>query len=671
MAQPALAYADDTEDDPVSILDELQRRMRVVNLATDLDKETLSKIGETVVRQAKIDDDSRAAWKKRTNAGMDLALQEAKAKSYPWQNAANVQYPLMTTAAIQFAARAYPAIIAGNNVVKAQITGADDSGQKRARADRIAAHMSWQCLTEMREWEPQIDTMLHCLPIAGCAFKKTYFSPTLGRNVSEYVSAMDLIVNNNAASLDTAPRVTHMLRLYPYQIEERFRSGLFLEFKYGAAVQSDNPKRQIDPTDEDAEHEFYEQHRRWDLDDDGYAEPYIVTVHRESKSVCRIVAGYDETGIVVDRARGSVIAVEPKRFFTKIPFVPNPEGGFYDIGLAWLLSPLNKTVNTLINQLLDAGTLANTGGGFIGSQLRLKGGTLRFSPGEYKEVDVPGGVIKDNIVTLTFPGPSEVLFKLLGMLIEAAREVASVKDVLTGEEPAANTPATTTLALIEQGLKVFTAIYKRIHRAMKEEFGKLYALNRRYFDPVLYAAFTDAPDVAEDDYKADPIDIVPVSDPTMVSDMQRLARAEFLERYKGQPGIDAIAITRRQFEAAGVENPDELFVKDQGPSPEALAHYAELEAKIDEANAAAELSRAQAIKTLAEAEQLEPAAQLDRLKLWLESFTRHNDAASPVAGGEGRAPARPKVKPPLLPMPGAPAPGISTPMGANAGVAPA
>ncbi len=260
------------------------------------------------------------------------------------------------------------------------------------------------------------------------------------------------------------------------------------------------------------------------------------------------------------------------------------------------------------------------------------------------------------------------------MLIQMAQDVANVKDVLTGEQPAANTPATTTLALIEQGLKVFTAIYKRIHRAMKEEFAKLYKLNRTYFDPQKYAAFQDAPPISMQDYAGDAVDIIPVSDPAMVSDMQRLARAEFLQRYVGAPGVNTMEIFKRQWEAAGIQNYEELIAPTPaGPPPEVLAKFAELEAKVNQMNASAELSKAQAIKTIEEAAQLGPAAQLEAIRLWVDSFSAHNDAAQGAMqpGGEGQPAKQGQVKPPLLPMPGTPPAGISTPMSNNAGVPPA
>lgn len=609
---------DEEDSQPEDIINELMRLRAVPNIADELDDNQLQEIGTEVVEGAEIDLGSREEWEARTKAGMDLALQKGHPKVFPWPNAANIRYPLMTTAAIQFAARAYPAIIDNNSVVKTQILGPDPNGERKIIADRVSSHMSWQCLTEMDEWEPDVDKMLHNLPIVGCAFKKTYFSPELGRNRSDFVSAFDLIVNWHAPTLSVAPRITHEFTLYPDQIESRVRAGSFLTFDYQPPEDA--------PTDDDAGQKFWEQHRRLDLDDDGYSEPYIVTVHKETKKVVRIKANYDEDTIRVDPATGKIIGIDAIQYFTKIPFIPHPDGGFYDVGFAWLLSPLNEAINTVINQLLDAGTLANTGGGFIGSGLRLKGGTLRFQPGQYQEVDVPGGVAKDNIVPLVFPGPSPVLFQMLGLLIDAGKEVASVKDVLTGTEPKGNTPATTTIAIIEQGLKVFTAIYKRIHRALKDEFSKLYRLNQKYLDPEMQAAFqSEGPQVQTGDYKGKPTDIIPISDPTMVSDMQRMARAQFLQGFLGY-GLNDQEIYTRVFSAAGIENiPALMPQKPQGPSPEALAQFAELSAKVDQMHADAENKRANAMRALAEAEAEGGTLDLAHLRLILDTLTAHAD----------------------------------------------
>lgn len=604
---------DEEDSQPEDVLDELNRLMQVQNIADELTDEQLNKIGQQVCDGVEIDEGSREEWKQRTKLGMDLALQKASPKSWPWQNAANIRFPLMTTAAIQFAARAYPAIILDNQVVKSQVLGADPMGERKAIADRVSAHMSWQCLTEMPEWEPDVDKMLHNLPIVGCAFKKTYFSPELGRNRSDFVSAFDLIVNAHAPALNVAPRVTHEFSLYPDQIESRRRSGAYRQFAYQPPEDA--------PDDKQAAQKFWEQHCRYDLDDDGYEEPYIVTVHKDTKKVVRVVANYDEDTIRIDPVTGKVIGIEAIQYFTKIPFIPHPDGEFYDVGFAWLLSPLNEAINTVINQLLDAGTLSNTGGGFIGSGLRLKGGTLRFSPGEFKEIDVPGGTAKENIVPLTFPQPSPVLFQMLGMLIEAGREVASVKDVLTGESRGANASPTTTIALIEQGLKVFTAIYKRIHRSLKDEYAKLFRLNQKYMDEAALQAFRyDGPPVEVEDYKGRPSDIIPVSDPTMVSDMQKMARAQFLQNFLADPRLDAMEIYRRMFVAAGIDNIPTLFAKQEGPTPDALAGFATLQSEIKEREAKTKKYLAEAAKAVAEAEAVEPGQQLELYRAFLDTF---------------------------------------------------
>lgn len=592
-------------------LDNLVALAKVPNLALQhINADKLREMGQKVLVETRIDLASRSEWEKRTKAGMDLALQNAKPKSFPWPGAANVRFPIMTSAAIQFAARAYPAIVPGPQVVRAKITGADPVGAKKARGNRICAHMSWQLLDQMDEWEGDVDRMLHALPIMGCAFKKTFFDSNFGRPRSDYVSAFHLIVNHGAASLSVAPRITHEFALYPYQIQERIASGVFRAFEYGRASGAQG--------DDDAPHKFYEQHRRWDLDGDEYPEPYIVTVHVETGEVCRVRANWNDDSIRM--VPGKIIGIDPVEYFTKIPFVPNPDGGFYDIGFGWLLSPLNESINTVINQLLDAGTLANTGGGFIGSGLRLKGGTTSFRPGEYKEVDVSGTTARENVVPLTFPGPSPVLFQLLGLLIDAAREVASVKDVLTGEVSAQTMQPGTALALIEQGLKVFTSIFKRIHRGLGAEYRKLYEINRRNFDEDEYETFQDAPDVSADDYKQDPMDIVPVSDPSQVSDMQKLARAEFLERYKEQPGMNVMEITRRQLDAAGVDNIEGLFQQEQKPDPQALAAMAKLSKELEEMDSQIALNKAKVLETVARAEAAEPGQQLEAYKTFFDAI---------------------------------------------------
>lgn len=617
----------------------------------------LSKLGARVVREYEIDETSRAEWKKRTKAAMDLALQVQQSKTFPWPNAANVKYPLMTVAAIQFAARAYPAIVSGRDVVKGVVVGSDagqeqvdpqtgqpamvGAGLKRARADRVATHMSWQLTDQMEEWEEETDKLLHQLPIVGCAFRKAYFDRTLARNCSHLVSAMDCVVNYWAKSIDTAPRVTHLLKLYPYQITERIRTGVFRDVPLGMAENGSE--------DDEAPHEFLEQHRLWDLDRDGYPEPYVVTVHKETQQVVRIVARFDADGVMMN-ARGQVARIVPIQYWVKYPFIPAPDGSFYDVGFGMLLNPINEAVNTVLNQLLDAGTLANTGGGFIGKGLRMKGGPLRFSPGEWKPVDGAGAAIKDNLVPLPIREPSAVLFQLLGLLIEAGKEIASVKDVLSGDSRGSSTmPATTTLALIEQGMKTFTAIFKRIHRALKRELSLLYQLNARYMEEEEYFTVLDTPQaVAREDYALGGMDIVPVSDPTSVSDMQKLVRAEFLKGFIGMPGVNAEEILKRVFAAANIEEPEKILTPPPDPQQVAQEVMGGLEARESQAKAAKDM--AQAEKTATETEMLRMqmagmASRLDQIMAALQGMTPNGPTGPGTLAGMDAGPGDAGVPP--------------------------
>jgi len=308
--------------------------------------------------------------------------------------------------------------------------------------------MSYQLLDEMEEWEGETDKLLHVLPIVGCAFRKSYFSPSLRRNVSELILPDDFVVHYYTKSLATCPRATHVIRLHPYEIEERVRGKRFIEFDYGLPAGSE-------PNDEESPHEFLEQHRLEDLDEDGYPEPYIVTVHKETSRVVRIVARFGEDSVTFGDD-GQVNRIEGERYFTKFGFIPSFDGSFYDIGFGFLLRPMSQAINAAINQMLDAGTQQNMGGGFIGAGMRIKGGDARFRPGEYKRVISVGGSIRDNIVALPFPGPSQTLFNLLGLLIEAAKDITSVKDIMTGDQGPANEAAARTMARIEQGMKVFS-----------------------------------------------------------------------------------------------------------------------------------------------------------------------------------------------------------------------
>ena len=537
------------------------------NLCHIFTDEDLHKIGEYVCDSYEMDKQSREPWLRRNSAGMDLAMQVQKDKNFPWPGSSNIAFPLITIAALQFHSRAYPAIIPGVDVVGCRVIGDDPDGSKTLRAERVSKHMSWQLLSEMKEWEPQTDRLLLVAPIVGTMFRKTYFDPGQQRNVSETVTADMLCVNYHAKSFEAAPRKTEVIPLYPWDIESNIRGGLFLDEYYGVDTDAGQ--------DEDAPVTFLEQHRRWDLDEDGYAEPYIVTIARDSGKLARITAGYDAHTVFYGPDH-RIRKIEAVDYYTKYGFIPAPDNTVYDIGFGHLLFPINDAINTTVNQLFDAGHLANVGGGFIGSGLSMNSGTVRFQMGEFKQVNTQSGSLRDNVLPLPFPGPNVVLLELLKFLVDSGREIAAVKDVLSGEAMGANTPATTILAMIEQGLKIFSAIQKRILRSLKSELDKLFRLNRLYLPD--RSGFQDSgawQEVKRADYM-EGTGVEPVSDPTMLTDMQRLGRAQFLLQFADDPMFNPLEVRRRVLEAAQVDDIDKLLVKQPPPNPDAMATQSQI-----------------------------------------------------------------------------------------------
>jgi chaperonin GroES len=621
-------------------LAKLLRYEQSLNIAFDLDEDQLDTIAQNVKRKYDIDKASRSEWETMSQKAMDVALQVRQPKNYPFEGAANIKYPLVTVAALQFGARAYPAIVDGNRIVKGQVVGSDQGvpikdengdpkrdpmngeplwtkkpGDKRAKAERVSKHMSYQLLNEMEEWEEDTDVLLHHLPIVGCAFRKVYRSVEMGRNVSEMVPAIHLVVNNKCKSLDEAPAVTHEVFLYPQEIEERKLSETFLDIDLPTPNDSDD--------DADAPHMFLEQHCYLDLDGDGYKEPYIVTVHRDCCQVVRIVANFRMEGVKDNGKR--IVRIPKDQYFVKYSFIPHPKGGFYDIGFGQLLESLGETIDTTINQMLDAGHLQNAGGGFIGTGIRLKkGGQIKVAPGKFDQVESTGK-LSDQIHMHQYQGPSPVLFQLLGMMVDASKDITAVKDILTGDTNGQTQTATTTLAMIEQGLKVFTAIYKRIYRALKDEFKLLFRLNSQYADEKTYYTFQDQEEAVEKtDYDVASMDVCPVADPKMVTDMQRAAHAQFLMQIAEHPTLGAMqnpmeALTRI-YDAMGVEAPEKLIVQQQGPSPAEQLQMEELQSKTAKNMAGAHKDAAQADKTTVETQLLPAGALLD------VSTAKHKDA---------------------------------------------
>jgi chaperonin GroES len=564
------------------------------NVADFLADTKLNEIGQKVTRDVEIDEESRKDWLDRYRKWMAMAMQVREAKNFPWPKASNVKFPLLTTAAIQFQARAYPAIVDGSNLVKGRVLGPDPDGSKRDRADRIGAHMTWQLLYKMPGWEEETDRLLLMLPIAGCVFRKTYYDSIGNTNCSEMVSGEDFIINYWAKSLDSAPRYTHRLRFYPHEVKEKIAAELWRDIHVEADAEHGD--------DADAIVEFYEQHRFLDLDGDGYPEPYVVTTTKDGQ-VARLVPCFTPQDVKVATSAGiidlpdagqtpilRIVCIERRKYFTKYAFIPAPDGSFYDIGFGWLLEDIAEPINVSINQMLDAGTLQNAGGGFLGSGINIRGGSMPFRIGEWKRVEITNNSpLSDNIFRLDHPGPSPVLFQLLGQMVEASKDITAVQNVMTGEGTA-NQPATTTMALIEQGMKVMTAIFKRIHRSFGEELRNLFALNRDYLDDEENFLINDgeqAQKVAQQDYTDTDLDVVPVSDPSIVTDIQKLARSEAeWTSFNGDPLVNQLELRRRRMEALGVDNIGAMLtVPPMPPDPKLVLAKMEQARKLIEATA--------------------------------------------------------------------------------------
>ena len=542
------------------------------NLAEDLDQRTLDTIGRTVKEGYDTDKRSRSDWEDRNEEYLKLATQVVEAKNTPWPGAANIKFPLLSTAIQAFAARAYPALVPNANPVRGRIVGYDEDGSKANRAINVGKHMSYQLMEEMEEWEDDMDRMCHIVPLVGSCFKKTYFSPLLGRNVSELVLPMDLVVDYYAKNLETAYRKTQRIFLNGNELYERIASGLYID----PDAQSPTASEASDPTssevhgttapgtvDASTDKVMLECHTWYDLDDDGYEEPYVITIDETSGKVFRIAARYSEEGIVL-KEDGNLIRIQPTEYYTKFSFLPSPDGSFYDLGFGSLLTPINETINTTINQLLDAGTMSNMQGGFLSRGIRIKGGDYRFKPGEWKVVNSTGDDLKRGIMPLPLRDPSSVLFSLLGMMTDAGRVLSSTVDAMVGEDSGQNQKATTTIAKIREGSRVFNAIYKRMHRSLKKEFKKLFELNKQYLPDEVYFTVLDpgaekVSKVGRSDYQENFADVIPTSDPNVATEQERLAKAAGLFELVQFGTVNPQVATKRMLEAQDQHGIEELM----------------------------------------------------------------------------------------------------------------
>lgn len=619
----------------------IDNALNSINIAEDLEEELLDTIGHRLKELVDNDDLSRQEWLSDQDDWLKLASQVRDVKNYPWERASNVKYPLLTLASLQFHARALPGLVNSNSPVQAKVIGQDYDMNKLRRASRVKRYMSYQILDEMREWMDDMDRMMFVLPIIGLCFKKTYFSDNLQRIRSILVMPRDLILNYHASDY-TRARMSHVMLMDQNELRELQLKGVFLDIEISTEHKNVPGVRDetlgltyAGETDEDP-YEIVESHCWWDLDEDGYKEPYIVTYHRDSGKVLRIVARWDD-GDIEYTDKGDIAKIYATEYFTPFIFLPDPNSSVYGIGFGRLLGPTNETANTLINQLVDAGTLSNLQSGFLARGVKLKGGSTRFSPGEWKIVNSTGDDLKNSIVPMPVREPSTTLMSLLTYLVDAGQRISSVTEIMTGENPGQNQPATTTMAVLEQGLKVFTGIYKRIHRQLAEEYKKIYALNFRYLDEEHYQMVLDEgvvpPQIPEGaspeeaqmlmqqaqmnpqqiatvaDFTPEGLDIVPASDPNFVSDSQRAAKASaLLEKLGMGLPINPMLVTKKVLEAEGHEDVEQLMSL---PPPQPSVEEKQFELETIQTQIDAFRAKYEAIERLARAEAAEAGAQLD------------------------------------------------------------
>lgn len=609
-----------------------------VDLTPYLSEDDLNRLGAVCVEEFDIDETSRDGYIEQTEEALKLAMQVREDKSFPWPNAANIKYPLISIAALQFGARAYSNLLPDQRPVKGKIIGWDRDGSKMEKAIRVGKHMSYQLLEEMEEWEEDMDRLCMVLPILGCTFKKTYYSPIKQRNISELVLPKELVVNYWTNSLDNAARISHIIEYSKNDIVERINRGMFRDIELpevGTSFDSvelrevsDLISGQTDPVNDESEPLlFIEQHRYLDLDGDGYSEPYIVYVSLDNSKVYRIIRRFSDMD-VERNLDGSILKITADQYFTKFSFIPNPDGGFYDIGFGTLLGPTNEAVNTIFNQLVDAGTLSNMQSGFLGRGIRLKKGSMSFSPGEWKQVNNTGDDLRKSIVPLPVREPSNVLFSLLGLLMESGKELSAVTDMMQGKNPGQNQPATTSMAVLEQGLQVYSSIYKRIYRALKKEYKKLYKLNALYMPPQAYFQILDYGDqegsvVNATDYDLENIDVVPSADPNVASEAQKLMKAQGLIELLQLGTVNPVEVTKRILEAQNQPGIEMLMQVDPPqPDPEMVLKEKQfdLDAKIAIDNSDLEWQKVQI-----EAQEKEAKINLESTRAFLENTQKDED----------------------------------------------
>jgi hypothetical protein len=534
------------------------------NLAEYMDEGELEKLGSDLVGEVESDINSRKDWVDMYVKGLDVLGMKYEERTEPWTGACGVFSTLLTEAAVRFQSETIIETFPAQGPVKTQIIGAIDRLKEEA-ADRVRADMNYKLVDGMPEYRPEHERMLFNLGLAGAAFKKVYFDPTLGRQISIFCPAEDVIIPYGSSGARSAERVTHVMRKTKNDVRKLQVAGFYRDIELGEPVMihNDVEKKKAEEqgysvTDDDR-YQFLEIQVDYDMpgfeDDDGVALPYIVTIDRGTNKVLSVYRNYNED--------------DPNKLkrqhFVQYDYVPG--FGAYGFGYIHLIGGYARAGTSLIRQLVDAGTLSNLPGGLKSRGLRIKGDDTPISPGEFRDVDVPSGTVRDNIMPLPYKEPSQVLAALLDRITEEGRRLGSIADMKISDM-GANAPVGTTLALLERQLKTMSAVQARVHYSMKQEFKLLKDIIRDNTpSDYEYNPQSGQPSAKQEDY--DMVEVIPVSDPNSSTMAQRIMQYQaVIQLSQSAPQIyDLPQLHRQMIEVLGIRNAEKLIPVDEDMKP--------------------------------------------------------------------------------------------------------
>jgi len=527
------------------------------NLAEVMEDSDLRTMAVDLISKFDSDKSSRSDWEQTYEQGLDQLGLEIEERTTPWAGACGVFHPMLSEAVVRFQSQTIQEIMPAKGPVRTQCWGIQ-TRERMEQAKRVQDYMNYQLLEVMTEYRSETEKLLFSLPLAGSAFRKIYYDPSLGRPTSMFVPAEDFVVAYNEADLEQAERYTHVMTRSTNQIKKLQVRGFYRDVELTKGFIEDNPITDkfndiggVSPSgDNQDRHQLLEMHVDVDLpgfeDPDGVALPYVVTIDKSSSTILSIYRNWDED----DEHKTK------KQHFVHYGYVPGI--GFYNLGLIHMIGGLAKSATSLLRQLVDAGTLSNLPGGLKTRGLRIKGDDTPIMPGEFRDVDVPGGVIRDNITFLPYKEPSSVLYQLLGNIVEEGRRFASMADLKVADMNQ-EAPVGTTLAIMERAMKVQSAIQARIHASLKQEYKILARIIADFTSPD-YPYETDAGEGIKAEDFDDRIDVIPVSDPNASTMAQRIMQYQAaLQLAQQAPNMYDLPLLHRQMmELIGIPNADKV-----------------------------------------------------------------------------------------------------------------